>query len=362
MYLVTTDVSKLPDNRQIVMVDGTVPKWTPKPGDLHFDHHRPGGKPIQIQEIPKGIKTVNACFVTTQVDADACAAAAWIQLQQMQLDPADEYEIHKSLSAIAYDCDHLGLPADKEWDHIRGFAARAVAALKEVSAEYIKELGLPPNRKEWSEHDTIAYASTAFERGTEWLIGAALGDRHWPGDEGEADAYFARMEEQRPSVYAACFLYRGCTVFDQRGLEGYVDPRIAVEWAREQGASNITLTIRNGANQPNAKAALEQAMKEQAARGGWQGLEPEMMNVFSYTLGCVPLHASGSPKFSDRGIWEKLAQLEVDVRAELGVDPPETAWGGRNEVGGSSWRDCAFSTYRQVLSTVLGFEATISPD
>jgi hypothetical protein len=85
------------------------------------------------------------------------------------------------------------------------------------------------------------------------------------------------------------------------------------------------------------------------------------VTVDKYDLG-NPEAAMFSDRHGDRGIWEKLAQLEVDVRAELGVDPPETAWGGRNEVGGSSWRDCAFSTYRQVLSTVLGFEATISPD
>lgn len=42
-YLVTTDHHHIPSDHQIVMVDGTVPDWTPRPQDLHWDHHRPGG-------------------------------------------------------------------------------------------------------------------------------------------------------------------------------------------------------------------------------------------------------------------------------------------------------------------------------
>jgi hypothetical protein len=52
MYLVTTKADRLPTDHQIIMVDGTVPDWKAKPGDLHWDHHRPGGADVQIDKIP----------------------------------------------------------------------------------------------------------------------------------------------------------------------------------------------------------------------------------------------------------------------------------------------------------------------
>ncbi len=52
MYLVTTNADRLPSDHQIIMVDGTVPDWEAKPGDLHWDHHRPGGADVQMDEIP----------------------------------------------------------------------------------------------------------------------------------------------------------------------------------------------------------------------------------------------------------------------------------------------------------------------
>lgn len=67
------------------MVDGTVPDWEAKPGDLDWDHHRLGGADVQIEEIPAPNKqslveetstNQSPCFVTTMVDVDACCAAA----------------------------------------------------------------------------------------------------------------------------------------------------------------------------------------------------------------------------------------------------------------------------------------------
>ncbi|MDX2213133.1 MAG: hypothetical protein SFY66_07575 [Oculatellaceae cyanobacterium bins.114] len=34
------------------MVDSTVPDWKAKPGDLYWDHHRPEGADVQMDEIP----------------------------------------------------------------------------------------------------------------------------------------------------------------------------------------------------------------------------------------------------------------------------------------------------------------------
>ena len=342
MYLVTTDKARIPSGSQIIMVDGTVPGWEPQEGDLHYDHHKPGGAPIQIAEIaeipdrPKISDKV--VFVTTQVDADAQASAAWIQILQLPLDGVAKSNIYRDFSAIAYDCDHLGLPADPMWDNFRSFAAKAVAALKEAGNAIADELDLPANRREWSEDQKVQFASVCFERGTQWLIDAALGKRTWPGAAGEADAYFDRMNSQREQVYANCHLYKGCAIFDQRSFNGqYVDPRLLVEWARENGATEpVTLTVRDGSRLPNGFPE-------------WTG------DLYSYTLGSIPLHDKGSPKYSDRGVWESLGHIENQWRLEYGwAHGPETAWGGRNEVGGSGWRDPAASSPHQVIDCVLG--------
>jgi hypothetical protein len=339
-YLVTTDKNKLPQDMPIVMVDGTVPAWSPTAADLHFDHHRPGGADIQLHEIPEGQKLPeDFVFVTTQVDADACAAAAWLLLEQEQLDGVEMYEARAALSAIAYDCDHLGLPFDRKWDKYRTFAAKAVAAMKEAGSVVAKAANLSANRKDWSEEDKIKYASICFELGTKHLVAAAKGLRSYPGENGEADPYFERMESQRSKVYENCREYKGCAIFDQRPFQGeYVDPRLFVEWCRENGTENpITLTVRDGSRLPNA-AKLSEADSE--------------LKLFSYTLGSIPLHAKGSPKYSDRGVWDVLKQLEIDVRYRQGYGNPETSWGGRNEVGGSGWRDPAIATPEQIVYAV----------
>lgn len=339
VYIATTDKNLLPGN-PIVMVDGTVPGWEKGEQDLHFDHHRKGGEEIQLWEIPDNVALPkNAVFVTTQTDADACAAAAWLQLLQMRLDPAEQYEAYATLSAIAYDCDHLGLPADKKWDAYRDFAAKAVAALKEVAKSYVAELGMPSDRKLWTDAAKAAYASYAFQKGTEWLVDACLGKRKFPGEQGEADSYFAEMESQRQRVAENCRLYKAAAIFDQRSFDGYVDPRLLVEWARENNSSNVTLTVRSGARQPNAAKLIDAGHPE--------------TELFSYTLGSVPLHRKGSPNFSDHDVWEVLANLENEVRAQKGLEPPDTQWGGRDAVGGSSWRDPAIASPEEVIDRVL---------
>jgi hypothetical protein len=336
-FLVTTSAAAIPAGLTVVMVDGTVPGWEQKEGDFHFDHHRPGGADIQLQEIPSGIKIQDeAIFVTTMVDADACAAAAWVILLQGRSDPCLMYEAQANLSAIAYDCDHLGLPQASKWDPYRNFAKNAVAAMKEAGGEVVKELGLSSNRKEWTEQDKNKYTSECFKRGTEQLVNAALGG-DYPGENGEANAYFEKQELLRQRVYENCRVYRGCGVFDQTGFEGYVDPRLFVEWCREQKLENpITLTIRDGSKKPNAKLIMADDSLKKA-----------------YTLGSVPLHSKGSPKYSDKGVWTALDELEKKERDLLGVPYPETKWGGRNEVGGSGWNDPVLTSPNQLLDCVL---------
>lgn len=338
-YLVTTDkqaLDKASQSAQIVMLDGTVPGWSAaRPGDLHFDHHRPGGAPVQLAEIPDNVRLgERVVFVTTQVDADACVAAAWVQLLQLDLDPAEAYQAYRDLCAIAYDCDHLGVP--ESLGSYAKFAANVVAALKLSGNQVAESLGLSSDRRAWTPEEKENYASVCFQRGTEWLVQAALGQRPWPGEAGEAEPYFANLERLRPEVAKHCRLYRNCTVFDQRSFKEYVDPRLVVDWARAHGAANITLTVRDGSRLPNA-LPIEQIEQD----------------AVSYTLGSVPLHSDGSPQYSDRGVWQKLTELEVKVRASLGLPAPETTWGGRNEVGGSGWRDPSVVSPEEILDQVF---------
>lgn len=336
-YLVTTDQRQLPTT-PIIMVDGSVPGWTARPQDIHLDHHRPGGADVQIEEIPTGLSIADdATFVTTQMDADACAAAAWIQLDQMMVADEQRQAARWRLTCIAYDCDHLGLPEGAEHDAYRRFAAEAVAALKESGPAIASALHLPTDRRAWTEDQRTRYASESFRAGTDHLIQAALGQRPWPGECGEAASYFARIDASRPRVYQHCTLYRGCAVLDQRGLEDYVDARMLVDWARAHAASEgVTLTIRDGGRLPN---------------GG--SLPAGASPLYSYTLGRVPLHPRGSPRYSDRGVWECLAAVEFEQRRKAGLPMPVTCWGGRNDVGGSGWRDPATTPPNLVLDTVL---------
>lgn len=328
-YLVTTDPRRIPNNIAVVMIDGTVPGWVPREGDLHFDHHRPGGADIQIDEIPQVHSHWGETLcVTTQVDADACVAAAWIQ--SVLVSPSDLMR----LRAIAYDCDHLGCPVDPIWDPFRDFARNAVAALKAGSDRLLLELGLTQPRKDWTAQQKEMYASTAFERGTQWILDALAGYRQWPGEDplsaADANAYWANVEALRPYVEAATSLVQCCAVLDQRGVSAYVDPRLLVEIARERGARNVTLTVRD-----------REVLDRSELRG------------YSYTLGSVPLHKDGSPKYSDLGIWGKLSQAENKKRMDLGFPAATSGWGGRNEVGGSPWNDASFLTPEDVIKTVL---------
>lgn len=337
-YLVTTDKNQIPQNSHIVMVDGTVPGWERRAGDLHFDHHKPGGALVQIDEIEPSNEDLvlesESIFVTTQVDADACVAAAYVQLLHKNKWQEIPSETKRKLRAIAMDCDHLGVTPDLA--NLAEFARNAVAALKLNGDDVRKALQLPENRKEWTEAGKTTYASECFRYGTSWLYEAAQGWRSWPGEFGEAAEYWAKVESQRQTVYENCWLYRGCAIFDQRSINEYVDPRLLLEWARANGATEpITLTVRDGSRLPNA------------------GLIKDFP-AFSYTLGSIPLHSKGSPKFSDRNIWAKLTTLEMDLRGQNGLPMPETFWGGRNEVGGSSWRDPAIATPEQIIDAVLG--------
>lgn len=265
-YLVITRKERLPVTGQIIMLDGTVPGWLPSAKDLHFDHHRPGGADIQIDEIDPNIRhkvLSDACFVTTQVDADACTAAAFLQLGS----DVEQSTINR-LRAIAYDCDHLAVPP--ALSKYAEFAACAVATLKLDSQKIVIEFGLPTNRRQWSIDQKEIFASEAFKRGTDWLVGAVENKCYWPGEAGEANEYWEKVEGDTETIISECLIsmYRNCLIFDETSFAGrYVDPRSWLKTVQQMGIKSGPITL--------------------TQRTVFVGDE---FKGFSYVLGCIPFN------------------------------------------------------------------------
>lgn len=329
-YLVTTKTEHLPTDHQIIMVDGTVPDWVAKPGDLHWDHHRPNGTDVQIDEIP--VPQVQSlveeqstaqppCFVTTMVDADACCAAAWVQLPREVLSS----QTIAKFKAIAWDCDHLTVPDGLQ--SYAAFAAKAVVALKASSEGIAADLGLPHERKEWTDEHWEAYSSEAFRRGTEWLIAAAKGERPFPGECGEADDYWQQIEmdaqmliEQNRIRFVAT-AQGDIAVCDQTSTSHSIDPRSFYHAIpRLRGSSAAAL-------RPEAITVRDHRA------GGTQ-----------YTLGSIPLHPKQASLDYTRGTFERLTQ------AEQTKNPASGAWGGRRTVGGSAWNTPSELTVEEIVA------------
>ncbi|WP_069791283.1 hypothetical protein A5482_014705 (plasmid) [Cyanobacterium sp. IPPAS B-1200] len=270
---------------QIVMVDGTVPNFQLRETDLHFDHHRQGGKAVQIDEIPSNLSLENKiCFVTTQVDADATVAGAYILLQG-NISVANL----SKLRAIAWDCDHLFVP--DELAEYRDFASQAVAGMKANSNSLVRKLGLPKDRKLWSIEDKELYATKAFEQGVYHLIDACKGARPFPGESGEARTYWEGVEKNTRILKEQNRVteYNGSVIIDYCGLEGYIDPRCAlriVQSWEKQPQSPITLSRRDIYR------------------------ENKFLGV-SYTIGCIPWHPNIDDLDYTRGTFDALTQAEV---------------------------------------------------
>jgi len=359
-YMITTDLNDIPIDRQIIMLDGTVPGWVPKPGDIHYDHHRPGGPPIQMYDLDFGeiVKTgitSDAVFVSTLLDADAvCATVAVLLASDIFFEPPlrpspDEYL--PELEAISWDCDHLFVPStesffvyDVKLREFETFAQKVVMAQKQSSASIAEQLGLPNKRSDWTPEQKREFYAIAYESAVNAIIEAIKGDRPWPGERGEADAYIANMNRQYPVVAANCQWYRGCAIFDQRVLGGeYVDPRLLIRWIRVQIETGFappkvrpfTLTVRDGSKQTNAHLV-----------SGHSG------ELFNYTLGSVSW-IEPATQYSTWGVWEYLTNEENILRRNLGLPELVTHWGGRDAVGGSSWRDPMIMTPMTVIDNVL---------
>ena len=402
-YLVTTRLEVLQAyidrGYQIFMVDGTVPGFKPREGvDYHFDHHRPGGAAIQIDEMFK--LPSQRCFleesklidteydhgippqliVTTQLDADACVAAAWLQLSEdlLTYNLQRDYELgttdaiwnarQQRLRAIAYDCDHLCVPL--ELVEYADFAAKSVAAMKVGNESIVADLNLPEDRKQWSIEQKEAHNSAIFEARTQQLLLAAKGFIPFPGESGEADGYFEqmRLDTQMLLDENRVTFYKSCALIDYKGLQGrYIDPRCAlkaIKHLEEEFANEYPQCEEYLADSP-----VTLAQREVYVDNEFKG--------YSYTLGIIPLHPGLAKLDYIKGVFDALTKAEwerngyhydasiqkllskeefehltLKDRLDL-VREHKLGWGGRKTVGGSSWNTPSGLTPEEVIDTVL---------
>lgn len=358
-FLVTTDVHEVNKiTGQVIMVDGTVPGWVPRADDLHFDHHRENGADTQIQEIAKLKYNIadDATFVTTQVDADACVAVAWLIGLDNYPELLDKYE--NRLLAIAYDCDHLVVPP--YLSDYSDFATKVVAAMKSNSNVYIEALDLSADRKTWSKEDKQKFGSLCFENGVIDLCNAINGNRLFPGENGEADSYIEKLNENIKiwETNGNIHKYREVLIFDCTQVNGYLDPRVTLRAAQNIGLVGdepFTVTQRKIVND-----------------GEFVG--------YSYTIGIVPLHKNiDKVNYVSNKVFEALTLAElkqnhyhfktsvdnanlkngwsdddIEQQAEWLCSPAiKLGWGGRKTVGGSSWNTPSKLSPQTIIDVIL---------
>lgn len=354
-YHVSTQLNLLEEAAQgaVAMIDGTIPGWIPGYYDLHYDHHRPGGARVQLDELPEPTEVPilvrerenhaqntdyptnflpGWTIATTLVDADACVAAAWLQLTSQEL----TLENRRKLRAIALDCDYLCIPPTEasEYHELADFAAKAVAGLKVSTKDLHLELGLPANPVDRTDEQRSLWASTAFQRGTEWLIAAVRGERPFPGESGEADHYLdaVKADAEQLRSFKMVRVVRDCLVVDLRSVGRYVDPRCLVILARQLGvAQPVTLTCHT----------------KLITVGG-----PFSIPGYKHILGTLQY----LPRAADidlTGVFPTLAGMEAARRELLDLPAAETSWGGRAAVGGSGFNDGSFLQPDEVIDVVL---------
>lgn len=346
-FLVTTQANRVeavrPQGGRVYMVDGTVPSWSPQEGDCHWDHHQLGGPAIQLDGMkgdfpqPQG----DDLIVTTQVDADACVAAAFLLLDNPSPLGMD------CLQAIAWDCDHLHVPHCSGVYRLADFGAKAVADLKQQGFKLAGEMGLPKDKRQWTAQQQEDYHSRCFRDGTMWLVEAALGKRPWPGDSPDANEYWAKVEAHTRQLINENRIWLsqsgGSVIYSTKGWGEYVDPRAVLRAIAQLGL------------EPTTPIVL--AIRDYQDRSG-SGQVGD-----SFTPGSNPMHPRhGELDYSKGGAWLALNHAELEARQRdfpHFIDPFEvdnhwdgerqcarptfeanvgfSAWGGRGPVGGSPW-------------------------
>ncbi|GAB4355301.1 MAG: hypothetical protein Fur0042_24530 [Cyanophyceae cyanobacterium] len=339
-YLVTTEAARLPprDRGQIWMVDGTVPGWQADPRDRHWDHHRPGGAPIQIEEmpLPTGPRSLldetaapprSPYLVTTLLDADACTAAAWVQLPRSRL---DNPSVVRQLRALAWDCDHLRVPPDLA--DLADWALAAGEVLQTHKTVIAERLQLPRDRQDWTADDHVRSASVGFQEFTDWLIAAACDERPWPGDGTMGDHVRQTMEQIADQLIAQ---QRVWFITTDRGAIAICNGR---SWG-DDGWVNPRAFYR----------ALDHLTPPAPLRAATISIRDRADGTLGYTLGSIPLHPDQAALDYTQGTFEALTAAE---RRKI---PHADPWGGRKTVGGSPWNMPSHLTPEEVAAAIAQF-------
>lgn len=325
----------------LVGVDGTVPQ-AESLYDYLFDHHRHQGADIQLDEMTQlGFQlqqqSRDLCIITTKVDADAIAAAFRIKFAErfklnatQQLEYNNDPDKYQFLRAVSYDCDHLCVP--DELRHYADSASMAVAALKEENQKLVQQLGLDPNRRQWSIEEKESYRAVCFEHGVACLNqllkdfdarDGSVGWDYWK----IAQPYWQRVQAYTRQIIEEqrIIQYRGCLIFNQVGMTGYIDPRCWLRASQEQGIT------------PDYPITVTQ--REAWSNGRFQG--------YSHTLATIPFHPLQKAFDYTNGIFDALTIVERKR------NPHADGWSGRPTVGGSGWNTTSYLTPQEVIDIVL---------
>jgi hypothetical protein len=279
-----------------LVVDGTVKGSTNK---WHFDHHRKGGAPVQLLEIPNGGCAEASSIGTHMLDADALAAAVWATVPGLK---GTQHE--DRLLALAWVCDHLHIPEESGVDQsLEDWALDCVQGLKDQTMEHAKDFGVSIFGPEAiSGDEKEAFMSLVLEDQYYMILDIIARDAWDEFPKGDASSAISKMASRiREEGRIQGPIVNLC------GLSGFVNP---LSYYRAMDRSERI------------------AIVQRDFRGGNPG-------DVSFTVGINPL--AGYAHRPD--LMSVLARIQA-------IQP---GWGGRAEVFGSPFKEPAKLTAAQIL-------------
>ena len=345
-YLATSHESHSTDARgsespQEIML-GDPGNWKPKTGDYLINNHREGGADVILLEIADSIKLSDrVCFVTNELNAAVCAAAAWIQvLDRVKADdfPSSAANLSRlQLLLISYQSEAYHIPfvypSQAEYSDAYLFSSRVDAAYYAESEQVRTKLELSADPNLWTQGCEVAHQSMLFERFTEALLQAALGVAYWPGeakqDRAGVDSYRQQYKLNMSRFCDRFSAFENVAILDARGYDGAINPRHLINWAQQFAPEAcMTLTVQDA--KLNLIDTGSGGLK--IIRFGDQLLTADAFNPyhvqlagFVYRLGFVPM--TQCPRYTDREIWSEIFFKECEKRRVLRIGSnPQRSW------------------------------------
>lgn len=337
------------DSPQEIML-GDPGNWKYKTGDYLINNRRSGGPDVILLEIANSINLSDrVIFVTNELSASVCAAAALIQL----LDRVKVGSFSSSaaelarlrLLLIAYQSETYQIPfvyaSQSEYTEAYLFSCRVEAVYHSEAEQIRTELKLSANPNLWTQGSEVVHQSTLFERFTEALLKAALGVAYWPGESKQdrlrIDNYTQQYKLNISKFCDRFSVFENVAIMDARGCDGTINPRHLINWAQQFAPeAYMTLTVQD------AKLNLIDAGNDglKILRFGDRLLTADPLNPyhvqlagFVYKLGFVPM--TKCPHYSDREVWHEILFKEYEKRRLLRItNNPQRGWLGRTNYSG----------------------------